>query len=138
MKYLAIDYGEKRTGIAVSDAGGAMAFARTTIRKTSKDAFWSALLGVIHDEGAEAIVVGMPKTADGGATLTVRQIRNFIGSLKRRCALPVFVMEETLSSFEAEAKLRDIKKSRSGLDGAAAAGILESFLNLPPEKRTAA
>lgn len=138
MKYLAIDFGEKRTGIAVSDTGGSMAFARTTIRKVTKEAFWNELLGIIGDEGAEALVVGMPKTADGGDTMIIRQIRNFIASLKRRCELPVFVMEETLSSFEAETKLRDTKKNRAGLDGAAAAGILESFLNLPEEKRTAA
>lgn len=138
MKYLAIDFGEKRTGIAVSDTGGSMAFARSTIRKTTKDAFWTDLLGVIEAEAAEALVVGMPKTADGNDTMIIRQIRNFIASLKRRCDLPVYAMEETLSSFDAELKLRDTKKNRSGLDGAAAAGILESFLNLPENKRTVA
>ena len=138
MKYLAIDYGEKRTGIAVSDSGGSMAFARTTIHKITRDGFWKDLLGVIAAEAAEALVVGMPKTADGKDTEIIRQIRNFIASLHRRCDLPVYVMEETLSSFDAELKLRDTKKNRSGLDGAAAAGILESFLNLPEDKRTAA
>lgn len=138
MKYLAIDFGEKRTGIAVSDTGGSMAFARTTINKTTKDAFWNDLLGVIEAEAAEALVVGMPKTADGNDTTIIRQIRNFIASLKRRCELPVYTMEETLSSFDAELKLRETKKNRSGLDGAAAAGILESFLNLPENKRTVA
>lgn len=138
MKYLAVDFGEKRTGIAVSDTGGSMAFARTTIRKTTKDAFWNDLLAAIEAEAAEALVVGMPKTADGNDTMIIRQIRNFIASLKRRCELPVYVMEETLSSFDAELKLRETKKNRSGLDGAAAAGILESFLNLPENKRTVA
>ncbi len=136
MKYLAIDYGEKRTGIAVSDAGGSMAFARATIRKTTRDVFWTDLLGMIQEEGAEALVVGMPKTADGNDTETIRQIRNFIASLRRRCDLPVHIMEETLSSFDAEQKLRGMKNIRAGLDGAAAAGILQAFLDLPPEKRT--
>ena len=135
MKYLAIDFGEKRTGIAASDAGGSIAFARTTIRKESKEMFWAELLRIIWKEEAEALVVGMPKTREGGKTLLIRQIRNFIASLKRQCSLPVYIMEETLSSFEAETKLRDLKKSRAGLDGAAAASILESFLNLPEEKR---
>ena len=137
MKYLAIDFGEKRTGIAVSDCGGVMAFARTTIHKTTKDKFWSDLLRIIADEAAEAIVVGMPKTADGQDTMIIRQIRNFIASLQRRCALPVYTMDETLSSFDAELKLREAAKNRSGLDGVAAASILESFLNLPEDKRTA-
>ena len=138
MKYMAIDFGEKRTGIAVSDSGANMAFARTTIAKTTKDAFWAALLHTIENEKAEALVVGMPRTRDGQDTLIIRQIRNFIASLQRRVALPVYVMEETLSSFEAEVKLREAKKNRSGLDGAAAAGILESFLNLPEERRVRA
>lgn len=138
MKYLAIDFGEKRTGIAVSDSGGSMAFARTTIVKKTKDGFWADLLGIIRDENAETLVLGIPGTADGGETMVMRQIRNFAESLKRRCDLPVYYMEETLSSFGAETKLRDIGKSRSGLDGAAAAEILESFLNLPEEKRTRA
>lgn len=135
MKYLCIDFGEKRTGIAVSDFGGRMAFARTTIHKTTRDAFWANVLQVIREENAEAVVVGMPETRDGQDTEIIRQIRNFIVSLKRRNALPVYIMEETLSSFDAETKLRDTKKNRSGLDGAAAAQILESFLNLPEEKR---
>jgi putative Holliday junction resolvase len=138
MKYVAIDFGEKRTGIAASDSGGAMAFARTTIIKATRDGFWKDLLGVIEKEAAEALVVGMPKTADGKDTAIIRQIRNFVASLLRRCDLPVYIMEETLSSFDAELKLRDLRKKPSGLDGAAAAGILESFLNLPEDKRTAA
>ena len=135
IKYLAVDFGEKRTGIAVSDSGGSMAFARTTIAKTTKDAFWADLLRIIASEEAEAVVVGMPRTRDGGETMIIRQVRNFIASLQRRVTLPVYVMEETLSSFDAELKLRETKKNRSGLDGAAAAQILESFLNLPEEKR---
>ena len=135
MKYLAIDFGEKRTGIAVSDSGGSMAFARRTIHKGSKETFWVELLRIIEKERAEALVVGMPKTRDGEETLIIRQIHNFITSLKRRCVLPVYMMEETLSSFDAEIKLRETKKNRAGLDGAAAAGILESFLNLPEGKR---
>ena len=137
MKYLAIDYGEKRTGIAVSDSGGSMAFARTTIHKITKDKFWNDLLHILNDEAPDGVVVGMPKTADGQATMIIRQIRNFIASLQRRSALPVYIMEETLSSFDAETRLREPVKNRSGLDGAAAAVILESFLNLPEDKRIA-
>ncbi len=100
-----------------------------------KPAYYGLKLAVIQAEGAEALVVGMPKTADGQDTEIIRQIRNFTASLRRRIDLPVYCMEETLSSFEAEQKLRDVKKNRAGLDGAAAAGILESFLNIPENKR---
>ena len=135
MKYLAIDFGEKRTGIAVSDLSGTMAFARTTLRKTTKDAFWNDILRILAEEKAEAVVVGMPRTRDGQDSMIIRRIRNFIASLKRRSPLPVFVMEESLSSFEAGHRLRDAGKNLAGLDGAAAATILESFLNMPEEQR---
>ncbi len=140
MKYLAVDYGTKRTGIAVSDAGGRMAFARTTLTMTTKERFWRELLAVVENERAGALVVGMPRTADGTDSLIVRQARNFVASLQRRTALPVYVMEETLSSFEAESLLRERKEAagraaRAGLDAAAAARILESFLELPESKR---
>ena len=138
MKYLAIDFGEKWTGIAVSDNSGSMAFARTTLRKTTRGAFWNAVLQILDEERAEAVVIGIPRTRDGQDTMTIQRVRNFIASFKRRCSLPVYVMEETLSSFEAGKRLRDTPKNQSGLDAAAAAAILESFLNLPEEKRTRA
>ncbi len=141
MKYLAVDYGAKRTGIAVSDEGGRMAFARKTLIMTTKERFWLEFLKTLETERPQAIVVGMPRTADGAETLIVRQVRNFLASLRRRTELPVFVMEETLSSFEAQTLLAESaagKKnaaSRAGLDAAAAARILESFLKLPEHKR---
>ena len=140
MKYLAVDFGEKTTGIAVSDTGGTMAFIRPSVVKTTKEAFWSAILDAIAREEPDAVVVGMPCTADGGETLIIRQVRNFITSLQRRCMLPVYVMNETLSSFEAETMLRSGGKKagqiRATLDSAAAVRILESFLALPLERRT--
>ncbi len=63
MKYLAIDYGEERTGIAISDAGGKMAFALTALNRRqlrTKEHFFNALLKIIDDEAPELIVVGMP------------------------------------------------------------------------------
>lgn len=138
MKYLAIDYGEKRTGIAVTDSGGTMAFPRTTVHKTTNDAFWKEMLHILAEEEPQAVVVGMPRTRDGRDTLTIRQVRNFIDSLKRRCPLPVYIMDETLSSFEAEEKLRETRSGKTGLDSAAAAGILASFLELPEERRVRA
>ncbi len=139
MKYLAVDYGHKRTGIAVSDAGGRMAFARRTLVMSTRERFWNEFLETLAAEEPQAIVVGLPRTADGTKTLVVRQVRNFLASLRRRTDLPIFVMEETLSSFEAENLLsgrgEKSSASRAGLDAVAAARILESFLNLPETRR---
>ena len=132
MKYLAIDYGQKRTGIAVSDTGGSMAFPRKTILMRTRAAFFEA-------EATDAIVIGLPVNLDGEESLTTRQVRNFSKSLARRTTLPLFWMEEALSSYEAERDLRDAGRSaaqgRAVLDQQAAVRILQSFLDQPEAKR---
>ena len=84
MKYLAIDYGQKRTGIAVSDTGGSMAFPRKTILMRTRAAFFEELLALIEAEATDAIVIGLPINLDGEESLTTRQVRNFSKSLARR------------------------------------------------------
>lgn len=139
MKYLCLDYGEKRTGYAVSDQGGTMAFARGVLIKKTRDIFFAELLQIIASEEAEAIVVGLPIRSDGSDSLTTRQVRNFAGSLARRINLPLFFMEESYSSVEAESMLKasgqKAYKRDGRVDSLAAARILESFLAQPPERR---
>lgn len=142
MKYLAIDFGLQRTGIAVTDEGGRMAFPRTTVtpgKSGTRAAFFEALLDVLQREAPAALVVGLPLTGDGTDSLTTRQVRNFVKSLKRRTDLPVYWMNETLSSQAAESDLHEAglfgRKASAVLDQQAAVHILESFLNLPPHAR---
>jgi len=142
MKFLAIDYGQKRTGIAVSDPGGLLAFPRATISMSGKDAFFAELLSLAEAEGAGGFVVGLPLRENGEDSETTRQTRNMAERLKRRTALPVYFMSEALSSQDAQERLREAGKSgktvRETLDRAAAAAILESFLALTEDRRTPA
>lgn len=139
MKYLCLDYGEKRTGYAVSDQGGSLAFPRGVLLKKSREAFFADLLGLLNAEGAEAVVVGLPLRSDGSDSLTTCQVRNFAASLARRVDLPLYFMEEAYSSAEAESMLKDsgqrADKRDGRVDSLAAARILESFLNLPENRR---
>lgn len=139
MKYLAIDYGQKRTGIAVSDSGGSMAFPRRTIQMRTREAFFEELLALLEAEAPDALVIGLPVNLDGEETLTTRQTRNFAKNLKKKTPLPIFWMEEALSSFEAEIDLRQAgrsaAKSRAVLDQQAAVRILQSFLDQPEGSR---
>ena len=139
MKCVGIDFGLKRTGVAASDPGGRMAFPRCTITYTTKDAFFGALLALLDAEAPEAIVVGLPLLENGEESLTTRQVRNFVARLQRRCALPVYWMEEAYSSAEAESTLREAglrgPEMRKALDQQAAVHILTSFLNTPVSAR---
>ena len=142
MKYLAIDYGLKRVGIAVSDVGGHFAFPRCTLKRETKAAFFAQLLELIEKEQAEAIVLGLPLHVDGTECLTTRQVRNFAESLKRRTPLPVYWINEALTSNAAEQELYEqglgFAKVKEIVDQQAAAIILESFLGQPEEKRVRA
>ena len=142
LKYVGIDYGLARTGLAVSDPEGRLAFPLVTLRleeyPNRKD-FLAALAARITAEKAEAVVMGLPLLDDGTDSLTTRQVRNVTERLKRRVDLPVFYIPELLSSEEAWSDLCDAgltaRKRKAVLDQQAAVRILASFLALPPEQR---
>lgn len=139
MKYLAVDYGQKRTGIAVSDPGESMAFPKATLLMRGKERFFAELLALAEKEEADAFVIGLPIRLGGEESETTRQVRNMVARLARRTSLPIFFMSEALSTFEAEDRLREAgergKKLSEKIDQAAAVAILESFLALPQARR---
>jgi putative Holliday junction resolvase len=137
IKLLGIDYGQVRTGIAVTDAGGRMAFPRCVLRKTARRDFFAALCALIAAEAPQAIVVGLPLPENGGESLSARQTRNFVKRLKSRVTPPVYFMEEALSTHEAKEQFRETghMPASGDLDQQAAARILESFLNEPESRR---
>jgi putative Holliday junction resolvase len=136
---LCFDYGEKRVGVAMTDPDEGMAFPRAALFKTTRRDFFVKLALLLREEQPSAIVLGLPSRRDGTDGLTARQVRNFARSLQRAFALPVYFMDETLSSAEAEMLLRGLGQKayrRDGrVDSLAAVKILESFLRLAPEQR---
>ena len=137
VKVLGIDYGRTRTGIAVTDAGGRMAFPRCVLRKDTRQAFFAKLCTLIAAEAPQAIVIGLPLLEDGGESLSTRQVRNFVRSLKHRVDLPMYYMEELFSTHEAREQFREARRipASGELDQQAAVRILESFLNEPEARR---
>ena len=137
MKLLGIDYGQARTGIAITDPGGRMAFPRCVLRKDTRQAFFAELCALIAAEAPQAIVVGLPLPDDGGTSLSVNQVRNFVQRLKRRVDLPIFYMEELLTTHEAREHFREAgrRPADGELDQQAAVRILEAFLNEPESRR---
>ncbi len=139
MKYLAVDYGQKRTGLAVSDAGGSMAFPLRVVPMHGRERFVAELPEIARAEGAQALVVGLPRRGDGEHSETTRQVLNMVRALCAQTDLPIYLVEEYLSSWDAESRLREAgrsgKKALARLDAAAAAAILESFLSLSASQR---
>lgn len=141
MKFLCFDFGQKRTGWAVSAPDESIVFPRGVLQKKTRDAFFADILMLLEAERPEALVVGLPLRTDGEESLITRQARNFAESLTRRCSLPIFLMVETYSSAEAESLLsasgQQVWKRDGRVDSLAAAKILESFLTLPLHRRPA-
>ncbi|WP_291319732.1 Holliday junction resolvase RuvX [Desulfonatronospira sp.] len=139
MKYLGIDFGIKRVGLAVSDETGKMVFPLKTIHRSTRENLFLELLNIVEQKGIEAIVLGLPLRPDGEKSLTCRQAENFMHSLGRRTSLPIYTVNEAYTSLEAEDILsrQDVKgeRQKESLDQAAAMIILESFLECIPYER---
>lgn len=130
MKILGIDYGQKRIGLAM--AQGTMAFPFRTLEKSTRDKLFADLLAIIESEGVQAIVLGLPLDMEGAETLTTRQTLNFRDSLARRTPLPIHLVNEALTSFDARERLREAgvpqHRHKEMLDQMAAVCILETYL----------
>jgi putative Holliday junction resolvase len=132
-RYLAIDFGLKRVGLAVAGPDSTLVFPLKTLFRTTRAAFFEELLATIEDEAIQAIVVGLPLDLDGNEQLISRQVRNFAESLSRRVTLPIYLENEVLTSFEAKNRLHEAgvfgSRRKKVLDQMAAVAILESFLS---------
>jgi putative Holliday junction resolvase len=130
MRYLAIDYGTKRTGLALCDAGETIASPLMTIHGQMR--LVEKIAELIEAENVEAVVLGLPLNMDGSESAQTKVVRKFAERLKGHLKVPVHMQDERLSSFGAEQKLAPANftkgKMRQRLDAVAAAEILNAFL----------
>jgi putative Holliday junction resolvase len=130
MRYLAIDYGAKRTGLALCDAGETIATPLTTIHGQKQ--LIDKIVELIEAENVEAIVLGLPLNMDGSRSAQTRIVLKFAERLKGYLNIQIHLQDERLSSFGAEQKLAPANltkgKMRQRLDAVAAAEILNAFL----------
>jgi 6-phosphogluconolactonase len=130
MRYLAIDYGGKRTGLALCDKDEMIASPIAVIENRSQ--VLHEILNIVKNEQVEAIILGFPFNMDGTEGPAAKGVREFAKELTGRTNIPIIFHDERLSSFEAGQKLAAAdytrKKKKKRLDAVAAAGILQSFL----------
>jgi putative Holliday junction resolvase len=133
MKYLGIDYGTKKIGIAVSDETGSVAFPHSTVA-SGKDAL-SRIATLIKEEGVGGVVLGESRNFAGEPNLVQEDIEQFKKDLEQLAGVPVAYEQEFFSSaaaarqYEPEAKSRKANPAQDKLDAAAAALILQSYLD---------
>ena len=134
MRYLAIDYGTKRTGLAICDRAETIASPLAVIEGQKE--LLKKIAEVVQTENVEAVVLGLPLNMTGSESSQTKLVLKFAEQLKDYLHIPVHFQDERLSSFGAEEKIASAnftrKKKRKRLDAIAAAEILEAFL----EKKT--
>jgi putative Holliday junction resolvase len=146
MRILALDVGERRIGVAVSDPSGTLARPlRTLMRRGTLAEVVESLAAEIETAGAEdgavdTVVVGLPTRLDGSDSDQTPRVRKLAAALAKRLRVPVVFQDERLTSREAESRLalreRDWRKRKRLLDAAAAAVILQDYLDARSRDRS--
>ena len=139
MRVLGIDVGDRRIGLAMSDASATLARPwRTVVREGSVTDVVTSLAGEIRrleqeDDGLARIVIGLPRRLDGRPHDQTTRVLAFAEALGALTKVPVTLQDERLTSREAESRLAlrepDWRKRKARLDAAAAAVILQDYLD---------
>ncbi len=139
MRALGIDYGGRRIGLALSDPSGTLASPLRVLERPPSERDAVRLVCeeiarlVAADDGLATVVVGWPRRLDGSPNEQTPVVEAFARAIGQATALPVVLQDERLSSHEAESRLalkeRDWRKRKSKLDAAAAAVVLQDYLD---------
>jgi putative Holliday junction resolvase len=132
MRYLAVDLGDKRTGLAAGDDVVRLVQPVEVLQVPRGPALLDALARAVDRHGPDALVVGLPLNMDGTEGGSARSVREFGALIAERTRLPVHYQDERLTSFEADERMarsgRTHREKRELRDALAACAILEGFL----------
>jgi putative Holliday junction resolvase len=139
IRIIAVDYGDVRTGVAISDPTGSIAGDQLLITERDPGALAGRLAELARERVASAFVLGLPRNMDGTEGPRAEKTRKFAARLERASGLAVELWDERLTSRGARLLLHEAGRQgrhvRSREDAAAAALILEGYLRKtrPPE-----
>ena len=138
MRLLGIDVGRRRVGLAISDPSGTLARPLATLSVAGPEDAVDRVVAEVarlasEDDGLDGIVVGVPAKLDGSPNSETPGVAAFIAALGARVRMPIVGGDERLTSVEAESRLaageRDWRRRKKKLDAAAAAIILQDYLD---------
>jgi putative Holliday junction resolvase len=123
---LALDYGARRTGVAVTDASETLARPIETVERVGTPAGLETLLAIVAREHPRLIVVGLPRTPSGALGRQAGATTAFIGRFRRQCPIPIETEDERFTT--ALAERTPSASTRSSTDSRAAAVLLQGYL----------
>ncbi|MDD5772458.1 MAG: Holliday junction resolvase RuvX [bacterium] len=133
MRYLGIDYGEKRIGLAISDQLGIIAGKLKTLENLSWSNAVSELQRIINEHLVDGIVIGLPKNLKGEETPQTLKVKEFIAFIKGKIIIPVYEWNEMFTSKESNNVLigGDVsrKDRKKFVDQLSAVLILQGYLD---------
>lgn len=141
MRVIALDYGTKSIGVALSDELQLTARPLTTIRRI-KGQFAEAIAQItslVNEHEAGTLVIGFPLNMDGSEGLATARVESFVKELRRHLTIPIIKLDERLTSHEADQILReqgaDLRERRAKSDEYAALLILRDYLAAQTSQR---
>ncbi|HOQ32925.1 MAG TPA: Holliday junction resolvase RuvX [Candidatus Hydrogenedens sp.] len=133
-RILAIDYGEVRMGLAISDPLRIFAFPLTVIDLKKNVDFIKTIQDIIKEKEVKRIIIGYPLKMDGSEGIQTEKVKGFVEELKGKINIDIEMVDERLTTTVAQRALTDIgigqKKQRGIIDKIAAAKLLETYLEL--------
>lgn len=132
MRVMAIDYGDARTGIAVSDASEMLTGYTTVIQSRQAERVVEEIAQIAQERQAEELVMGFPRNMDGTEGPRVELYRSFAALVEERTGMPVRLWDERRTTIEAHQILhasgKRMKAHKKNVDAVAASLILEGYL----------
>ena len=132
MRVMAIDYGDARTGVAISDPSGLLTGFTTVIHSRNRETVLAQLAALCKERGADRLVMGFPRNMDGTEGPRAVLYREFAASLEEAAGMPVRLWDERRTTVEAHQILSSQnyhgKKRKNTVDAVAASLILEGYL----------
>ncbi len=129
-RLLALDVGDRRTGVAISDELALYAHPRPAILARSRQELLQRVIQLIAAEEVAEVIVGLPLSMSGSSSAQTDHVRSFARDLRGSTPVPVVEVDERLSTREAAAYVHGREARKSGLrDSAAAAIVLQAVLD---------
>ena len=134
MRYLGLDLGTKTLGLAISDKLGTIASPYKVLRYDNVDSLITELIKIIDEEKIDELVLGLPKNMNNSLGFASERSLNFKELLEKKCNKKIHLVDERLSTKEAENYLISTDMSREKrkkvIDAYAASIILETYINM--------
>jgi putative Holliday junction resolvase len=131
-RVLAIDLGEQRVGLALSDPTRTIASSLPTLRRSSREQEFAAIRDLVAREEVEEIIVGLPIGMSGSPGVQAELTRRWTVALRQAVAIPVRELDERLTSVQAQRTLDSLgvrrRAQRSQVDAVAATLLLQTYL----------